>query len=702
MDYALGSSSQSHSPGEVLKRNLVMLRRRWKTMAIVSLAVFVIGMIGVMLLPPKYEATARVQIDPARNNAPNRELGLSLGSEAIETEVTVFGAEELARDVVQRLKLQNDPEFNKGLETPALSPLEEADRLSTIARRVQKGLNVRRDRLTYVINVGYKSLKPVKSAVIANTFAEAYLDYRVGSRTGTAARQSKFFQQQLAELAAQVRAADDAVAQYRARAGIVEGTGASTIADQQVAPLSTQLASAEAEAAEARSNLAVARQQIARGGLDAVSEVRNSTVVSNLRAQRAEVSRNASEIDSRYGERHPESLKVHEQLRSLDAQIEAEARRAIGTLEATARASEARAASLRGDLSGLQGKQAANTRASVEAQSLERDAASKRAAYDKLAEMSLDTQQSARNQIAQAVIVDRAVAPTAPSAPNRKMLAITALVVALAAGLAVIIAQELLQTGVRDADFFYKRYGLPLLASVPMTPKGVSPADVVADRPTSAVAESLRIARSAIVGKRADPSRRVIAFTSALPEEGKTTTALSFARVLALNGGTTVLVDCDIRRASVSTLAQIRMTQGLVEYLRGTASFDQVVRPDRVDNLDIVGVAEPTFTSENLFGGEAFDNLLSGLAGRYDHVVLDLPPVVGLADARTVSAKADAVVLITSWSSTPASAVDSAMTGLSAESAKVIGAVFTKVDPLSEAGGGMYYSKKFAAYYQQA
>ncbi|QAY77477.1 polysaccharide biosynthesis tyrosine autokinase [Sphingosinicella sp. BN140058] len=679
-----------------------MIRRRWLTLFLVTAAVVAIGATLIMLMTPKYEAVARIQIDPSRNPLSSASNDVaSLASEAIETEVTVLNSEDLARQVVKQLNLQNDPEFTRGL-APAegAPPLTNEERISAVAGKVQRQLSVGRDRLTYVINIRFKANDADKAAKVANTYAETYINSKVGSRMGTAERQAAFFRQRLDELGREVRAADQAVAQYRAQAGIVaQGQGSTTIADQQVAPLSTQLATAESEAAEARSNLAAARAQIARGGLDAVSEVRSSPVISDLRRQRAEVLRNMGEVSARYGERHPESVKVREQLAGLDEQIKAEAQRAVSSLEAAAGAAQARATSLRGTLHGLEGQQARNTRASATAETLEREAQSKRAAYDKIAELSLQSTQASRNEISQATIVDRAVAPVRPTSPNRPLLLALTLIVALAAGGTTVIVQELLVSGIRSVGDFENQFGIPVLAALPRV-KHASPADLIADRRTSLYAESLRIARAAIFGTRGVTPPKVIAITSALPDEGKTTTSAAFARVLALSGQRTLLIDCDLRRAAMRMIVPTGESAGLIALLNGSAAIEQAIVKDRVENLDVVLVTAPHFATDDLFGGDRLKTLLATLSPHYDTILLDLPPLVGLADGRTLATMADATILVVKWGSTPAAPIDSALGWLRADGANAIGALFTMVDPSAEALGGMYYSKKYGAYYQ--
>ena len=698
---------------DVLLSVRAMLRRRWLTLALVTAIIFAIAVAVILSMTPTYEATTRVRIDPSRNPLSSATTEqVDLGSEAIETEVSVLSSPELARNVVRKLNLQDDPEFRKGLKSDDGGALPGDQLLNRVTDNVLKRLSVDREKLTYIIAIKFKSESAAKAARIANAFAESYIDTRVGSSRGTATQQAEWFRQRLEAMGDELRKAEANVAQFRAKAGIVQGGNGSagTITDQQIAPLSTQLATAESEAAEARSNLQAARAQIARGGLDAVSAVRSSPVISDLRRQRAEVMRSLGEVEGRYGERHPESIKVHQQLAALDEQIKAEANRAVGSLEADANAASARVDSLRNTLKGLESQQASNTRSAAIAAGLDREVATKQAAYDRMAQLSLESTQGARNSIGQAEIVDAATPPTAAARPHKPTLLGLALVVALALGFGTIIVLEMLASGMRSIADIETHFGVQVLAALPrvgrkrlFARRQISPAASLVSNPTSMYAESLRNLRTSLLGPKSSAAKPgVIAFTSALPNEGKTTTALSFARTLAMAGGKTLLIDCDLRRAFVRQTIGAQISTGLVEVLQGKTSADQAIIPDEVEQLDLLLVARPHFTAEDLFGGEAMSRLLASVRGAYDHIVLDLPPVLGIADTRTIAIQSDVVAFVVRWGSTPANAVDIALSSLLAVECAVKGAIYTMVDPSSEALSALYYSRKYSGYYTEA
>ena len=685
-----------------------VLRRRFPLLIAITVGVTLLGVIAAYRITPTYQGVTRIQIDPSRNplaRAQN-EAQAQLASEAIETEVAVLNSIDVARAVVRRLHLINDPEFGGGPTPAGKTGLAPDVKLDAVARSVNAHLSAARDRLTYIIVIRFTSTSARKAALIANAFATAYLDQKVGNKIGTAERQEQWFRNRMNEIAADVRIADEKVAQFQARSGIVRGASNSqgTIVDQQIGPLSLQMASAESVAAEARSKEISARALVARGQLDSVTEVRESGTIQELRKQRALIVQTLQEMLVRYGEKYPDLIKVRDQLNAVDRQINEESTRVLRSLNADAVAAEARASSLRDAMSRLEQKQADNARASVIAASLQRDADGKHDAFDKMAQLVLESRQAAQNSIAQAQIIDTAKAPLSPSWPNRPLLFLLSLIAGFGIGIAVITTQELMVSGLRSVEEAEAMLNVPLIAAVPNVKGNTRPADLLIEKPISQFAEALRNARASIIGVRGQQRPKIIALTSALPNEGKTTTVLALARTMALNGDRTIIVDADVRRAQLRHLSPISGPQvGLVEVLQGSATIDQAIHPSGVENLDQILSLKPHFTSENLFGNDKMPELLETLSTRYDVIMLDLPPLVGLADGRFLAALADAVCLVVKWDSTPKHAVASAASWLRSDNANLVGAIYTMVDTSSQTVGAYYYySKKYSGYYQDA
>lgn len=684
-----GNASGRRTPklGELLRAAGNVLRRRILVFGVVALATAGLGGAVIVRLKPTYEATARIRLDPSRSPVlAQRDATSELSDEAIDTEVSALSSPQLARDVAR-------------LVTPAGPPAgQEAEGQELLAH-----LNVHREKLTYILAVSYSSHDPYKASVIANAFAQTYLSSRVGRNADSAGARAEWLKQQLQRSAAEVGAAEARLGQFKAQTGTMEGGPLGTIVDQQIAPLSNQLASAQSEAAAARANLTAARDQAAKGGTDAVSEVRSSPVIGDLRRQKAELARDLAEMTSRYGERHPDVIKVREQIAALDGQIDQEEKRALDNLQANAASTSARAGSLAGSLADLRRRQAEQARAAVVADQLSQDVQSKRAAYDRLAQQQSEADQSAHNSIATAEIVSLSTPPGRPKSPNRPLLAGATVIAALALGGVAIALQEMAGAGLRSVSDVENGLGLRLLASVPRAPRRgrQSPAGFVIAEPASLFAETLRNLRASLLGRRTDGSR-VIAFTSSVPEEGKTVTALALARSLAMGGIATILIDCDLRKASVGRLVTAPEGDGIVELLAGGSSIAKATVHDVVPGLGIIRVSRQLFTAEDVFGDERMGRLLAELKTRCSVVLLDLPPVLGVADARTLAQLADETVMVVRWGATPRRAVEQALKLLRGDGVKVAGAVYTLVDPRAEAVGSLFYSKKYSGYYQRA
>lgn len=695
---------------ELISRVLDILRRRWMILVAATAIVFAAGAFYTYSLTPKYLAQARVRIDPSRDPLSVSREGTQareVSSEAMETEVTAMYSLNLARAVARELNLANDPEYlpdAANREGGSLSTRQARE--TAVAEVLRERLAVFREGMTYVLSVGIESKDPAKAARIANSFAMNYISGAIGDRTGVAQRQAEWYQQRLAELTAEVRAADAAVAQFRSENGLVTGAGSTvggsgTVADQRLPALAGTLAGAEADLASARARENAARARVTQGRADSIAEVMASPVIISLQSQRADIVRDQQQVLARYGAEHPETIRVQSQLAAVDGQIREETDRVLRSLASSTQVADSRAGAIENTLGTVEAERAKNTRAAVIVESLEREAEAKRLLFQQLSQQALASNQTARNQMSRASIIDQAQPPRSPSSPNKPLYLAVALALGLAFGAAIVAVQEVLSGGVRTSEDVETQLGLPVLAAVPDV-KTANPADMLVDRPTSFFAESFRIARTALLGMPNGSAMQVIAITSAVPGEGKSTTALAFARTMAIAGSRTLLLECDIRRAVIQRMINVPMAPaGLIEYLHGEAGLEDVIVPGDVENLDHFLVMAPHYSSENLFGDGKMAALIEHLRGRYDHIILDLPPLVGLADGRLLAGLADATALVIKWDSTPANVAANALSLLRADGHDAVGVLVTMVASSAEMVGGNYYMKRYSDYYQE-
>lgn len=685
-----------------------VLRRRYLVLCAIALTITLIGINLTFFIAPRFYGVALIQIDPSRDPLAKSRNGAQsdLATEAIETRVTALQSLDLARAVVTRLNLmaypKNRAEIVRALaRNPRLTNDQQVD---LVANELEKHLTISREKMTYVIVIRYSSTNPQEAAQIANEFAAVYLDSMVNNNIGTAARQSVFFQNQLDQMATDAQAADAKVAAVEAKTGLIAKSDVlGSITDQQIGPLSVTMATTEGLAALARAKAMSARRLVATGKPDTIADVRQSQTIIDLKTQRMILLQSLAGMEQRYGDAYPDLVKVRDQIAQIDQQLAIESKRVIASLDSEAVAAEAQAASLRGSMEGLRNRKAVEVEASVMLQSLQRDADSKHAAYDRMAQTTMDSRQASQSSFAQAQIIDAARVPDTAYFPKWSLMIILSVVAGTALGVVVITLQEIMVSGLTSVWNIEGDLGQNLIASIPMVKNTARPADLLLSKPTSQYAEALRNARATILGVKGDNLYKIIAVTSALPNEGKTTTAFAMARTMAINGARTIIIDTDVRRAQLNSLIFAEPPGlGLVEVLSGTASLKSAIRQTDHSRLDVIGVSRPHFTSENLFGTDRFHGILGELRHQYETIILDLPPLVGLADGRFLAALADAVVLIVKWKTTPSSAVKSAINGLQSDHANLIGVVYSMVGPKSPTYGSYAYnSAAYLKYYQE-
>jgi exopolysaccharide transport family protein len=710
---------------------VVLSTLRRNTGLLLGVAALVLAaVVGITLLAtPKYTATANVLIDTRKHNVTGIEdvlSGLPADTSMVDTQVEILKSRALAERVVGVLRLDQDPEFNYRLRKPGplsglfgsdgpggaeLSSTDLQRRHEAVVDHVLENLKIKRAALTYVIKVGFESRSPEKSAQIANTFAQRYLMEQLEAKFEATRNANTWLNERLTELRGQVQASEAAVEQYKAANGLLSASG-NTLTEQEISNLNQQLALVKVQQAEAEARLSTARAQLAHGSAgDDVGEALGSQVIQALRGQRTEVTRKLAELQSKYGQRHPEVIKTQGELADIDNQIQAEIKRIVSNLEAQAQVARQRTASLEASLSSSRGTLAGNNRAEIRLHELERDADSVRGLYESFLNRFKQTNAQEGAEVSDARTVSDAKIPDKPSSPNAPLNLAIGIVLALAAGGGAMFLRESLDTGIATSEAIESLLDLPYLGGVPMMNSTLDrnkssssdPVDYVVEKPLASFAESFRNLRTSLQFSRLGEPVKVVAITSSLPDEGKTTTSLCLARTMALAGDRVVVVDCDLRKRAVNRVLPSEPDVGLIEVLNGQATLDQALIVDMATGARLLPLANTAFTPKDVFGSPAMDKLLDELRTRFDFIILDTAPVLPVADTRKLAAKADAVALLVRWRKTPRKASEAAIKLLQGGETHLAGAVLTQIDMREQArygyGDAGYYYRTYRKYY---
>jgi exopolysaccharide transport family protein len=739
----LGPDKSASSEATDALQLIATVRRRLRVFA----ATFALVLAGVLIFTleqtPRYTATSYVMIDTRKRDVAKIDQvlsGLPADSSAVDTEVEILKSRSLAGRVVQDMHLDKDPEFNRRLRKPswigsvlrapgalfkASAPqfsgqaaetqkaYEDKKEFEGVVDAVLKRLKISRQGLTYVIALDFTSVSPAKASDIANTFASDYLLEQLEAKFDATKQASQWLNDRLGQLRVQVEQAESAVAAYRTQTGLIGAVG-SNLTEQEVSNLNQQLALAQASQAEQEAKVRTARQQLAGGSTgEDVGAALDSDVVKNLRKQRADISGKLADLQTKYGARHPEVQRVERQLVDIDAQIQQEINRTISNLDAQAQVARQRVGSIQSSLGRARGTLAGTNSAAVRLNELERNATSVRTLYESFLNRFKETTTQQGMADSDARVVSKAKIPSEPSFPKLGLNMALACVFGLLTGIAAIFVAEVLDSGISTSEDIERFLGVASLGSVPLlsstagqTKAGdAAPADVIVDKPLSAFAEAFRNLRTSILYSRVDKPVRVIAVTSSLPGEGKTTTAFCLGRAMAMSGSRTVVVDCDVRRRNINRLLGQDPAVGLMEVLAGKATLDQALVLDAASGAWFLPLARSSFTPKDLFGGQSMTNLLEDLKSRFEYVLLDTAPVLPVADTRALAPKADVVVFLTQWRRTPRRAVQTAFELLRSVGADIAGVALTQVDVREQArygyGDAGYYYRSNRKYYVQ-
>ena len=707
--------------GELLDLGAVWraIRRHW--MAILVATTLALGATAFIYFSksPIYVATAKLMVErvtdrvvPATENA---EPVVPTDSPTVDTAVQVLESPKLAGLVVDRLNLSRNPEFNPDLvEPPEGPPATPKAARERAVRILLSRLAVQREGVSYAIAVHYFSPDPATAAAVANATMDTYLDQQRQVKTGDTERTAELLEERLGELRGQVLAAERAVANYRAQHGLFAASSESSVTQQQLSVLDTQLAEARAAEAAAEARLAAAMAQVQTGASGAaLGEALNSDVIRTLRQQRAQLSATAAQLATRYGARHPDRVEAEEQVADLDRAIEAELNRIVSSIATEADVARQRTQSIGSSINRLQGRLATDNSAAVRLSELERNAASTRAIYQTLLDNYRQTLAKQGTESSGARAISAAQVPVLPSEPNPLMFLILGLLAAGALSGFTVLTLEMRQRGLRTSDSVERRLGRRALGSVPemkTLPEAkklggakLDPMDFVVAHPRSAFTESFRTLKTSLMLGDAAGGLCSVTITSALPGEGKTSTALCLARTSALSGTETLLIDGDTRRQAATRRLGLPIARSLADVLSGQAPIEEAIVQDPASGAWLLGQSESHDIPLELLGSEQMATLLYGLRQRFGLVILDGAPVLPVAEARVAAKMTDATLFLVRWSTTPAKAAELALSRLDDVGARVAGVALTRVDVAEQARTGFgdpgFYFKQYSEYY---
>jgi polysaccharide biosynthesis transport protein len=713
----------------------ILIKRKWLVLGCLA-TIFSVVAIASLKMTPIYEAAGTIAINkPDTNlfqNSPTFSLDYFDPTE-LETEVKILQSDLLALQVVRLLNLDRRPEFGgKSMASNsadlAPDPLQvDPARASAMIGGFKGGLRVELSPNSRIIEVHYRSPDRELAANAVNTLMQTYVENNFKARFESTMQASDWLQKQLVDMQMKVETSQELLVRYQKEHEILGADEKTNIITSKLEELNKELTSAESE----RMDKEAIYRMVESGNADSIAAsaagldngagggTSSSGLLESLRSKQVELNLQAAELNTQFGPQYWKLVQINNQLKEIDAQMQREMKKIVSKVRGEYMTSLQRENMLRQALEKQ--KQEANqlNESAIQYNLLKRDAETYRTLYEGLLQKLKEAGVSAGLRSNNFRIIDAARAPMGPIEPNIPRNLLFGFVLGTATGVGLAFLLEGLDNTIRTTDQAQMISGLAPLGMIPLGSKsareGPNPKRLVIAtskeavelvtqvRPQSQMAESYRALRTSLLLSSLGSPPKVIMVTSALPQEGKTTTSINCAVVLAQKGVRVLLIDADLRRPSIHKTLGMGPRSGLSNVLTGSTTLEQAItRTAVLPNLYVLPAGTPPPNPAELLASPNMRDVLEKLRDQYDHIVVDTPPSLSVTDAVVLSPRADAVVLVIRSGKTTKQALRRSRDILAQVNAKVVGVLLNAVD-LSSPDYYYYYEYqgKYAGYYQE-
>jgi succinoglycan biosynthesis transport protein ExoP len=721
------------------------------------LAIFC-GFAWILTSTPLYTAKAFILIDNKRIRAVENAYDLDtpssdVAASVVDSQVEVIRSENVAEAVIKGLDLLSDPEM-QALITPKKSlftRIRDRLHLSTqfsaspteplrlAADVLRDGVDISRLPRTMVLQISYTSVDPEKAASIANAFAESYLADQLNAKYEATRRASDWLEQRMLELKQQTRLSDLAIQKYKADNGLITA-GGKLVNEQQLNEINSQLTLARGETARAEAYYQRIQAIIDKHQTDAiVAEAIGNGIIAQLRSKYLDASKRESEISAKLGKEHFQAVSLRDEMREYEKLMFEELGRLAESYRSEVQIARSKEETLKANLEKSVGENAKENKVLVGLRELEREGEAYRTLYQSFFQRYQEALQQQSFPIIEARVITTAIAPSKPSHPRKAPIL---MLFALIGGLVGIVAgawRESTERGFRGEEQVKRDLGLECLGIVPLlpqrseivngkdagarksfpfglmrTPNPAAPKTVLnppvtpypaitthaLDNPGSVFSETLLSVKLAADVKLAGQASKIIGVVSSLPGEGKSVIAKNLGSVLAKLSGSALLIDGDLRARALTRWTAPNARAGLMEAVINEQPIQELLLFEEGSGLSLlptVSNVKPSHTSEFL-ASVAMKRLLEQVSSEYDYVVIDLPPLGPVVDARAIAPQIGAFVLVVEWRKTARTVVRNILANESLLYGKCLGVVLNKVNvsdlTLFESYGSKYYYYK--------
>jgi succinoglycan biosynthesis transport protein ExoP len=692
----VGTPGQPTDRASALRQYLrIAVRWRFVILGIIATCVL-LGLVVTLLMTPKYMATATIEISREADKVTDlqsvqRESSVS-DQEFYQTQYGLLRSRSLSERVAMQLRLIDDPKFFKlfGINGDNIAFQQVDGRYAAAGRAERKriagevlrrNLTISPTRLSRLVDVSFTSPDATMSASVANAWSESFIQTNLERKVQATSYGRNLLQRQLGQLKERLDQSQRQLVGYASAQRIINlpaqsnsngATSERSIVVDDLAALNAALSQATADRIQAEAHYREA------GAAGSSAEALRNQAINTLRQKRAELAADYQRLMTQFEPGYPAAKAIQSQITQIDRSISREESRVSGSIEADFRQAEGRERALKAKVEQLKSSYLDLRRRSIQYNIYQQEVDTNRALYDGVLQRFKEIGVAGSVGVNNISVVDTADVPQKPSSPRLFVNLALALLAGLIVSVATAFALEQIDEAIADPGEIERRLGLPLLGMVPKV-EGTTPQEALRDRKSEMVDAFLAINTNlGFTTEHGVP--RSIAVTSTRPAEGKSTTSLALATMLARAHRKVILIDGDMRSPSVHYFGGVSHDNGLSNFLTGEDNIASLIFP--MTDLGFVAMSAGPIppNAAELLTGNRLALLISRLLESYDHVVIDSPPVMGLADAPLIASKVEGVVYAVESHGIRSSLVKTALARLTSTNAHIVGGVLTKFE----------------------
>lgn len=691
----------------------IVWRQRYVLLVIVGVSL-IAALIVTLLMTPVYQASTTIRYNPPSNEVvagPNLDRYVTpaeVGSE-MNTIAAVLRSRSMALRVAADLNLESNPALLGEMATQdAPDGVSEeswlSQRRSVAAAIVSGSITTDVPFDSRIITIVTRSTDPVLASQIANSLVTNYLEMDVENAANTNSYAREYLEEQISEARVRLSEAEQNAIEF-ARAnrliGNPDGGGESGDSGAGTATTltGTNLSNVNTAYAEARANRIVAEQRwqaIANLPAGQLPEAQQNPALQTIEARLTDLRAEASQLEQRYQEDYPALRQVRAQIDVLENRRDAISSEIRETLRNNVLIARRQEAALSRELERVANTALAEQDERVQYNLIDRDVAALRNQLSNLLARYNQISSAADFTTSSVSLVDPALVPGAPVAPSLFKNLLAGLVAGIGLALGFALLREFFDDRLRSTEDIERKLSLPVLGRTPISDADQVQTDL--GNRFSALSESYASMRATLDYMALRANDKVIQITSGHSGEGKTTTSIALATGFAEIGRRVLLIDVDLRRPQVGkTFTGSNPEVGLVDVFHNRASFENALLESEVNGLDVLPVGRIPDDPVRLLSSGLLIELLSKVRDKYDLIILDSSPVLGLADAPLIARSSDATLMVIEANRAKAGQVRASARRLEESGANLVGAVLTKFRPL-DAGEEYNYEYQYYSY----